>query len=115
MATSCQLDDKNQETTYTFRFCNNDKVIQLTEEQLNCIPYLSLLVAHNNDFESVQNEDGQYILNSRIRYNWFMPILHAATTPSKPKKACDGNGESSKIFFFLFLLVLSITQPIEVC
>jgi hypothetical protein len=80
MAASCDIDDTNEETKYTFRFGNTNKVIHLTEEQLNCIPYLSLLVTHNNDFSSIQNEDGEYVLDSRIRYNWFMPIFQSAMT-----------------------------------
>jgi hypothetical protein len=80
MAASCEIDDTNKETTYIFRFGTTDKVIHLTEEQLDFIPYLSLLVIHKNDFSSIENENGEYVLSSRIRYNWFIPILKSITT-----------------------------------
>jgi hypothetical protein len=80
MAASDEIENTNEETIYTFRFGTTKRVIHLTEDQLNCIPYLSLLVTHNNDFSSIQNEDGEYVLDSRIRYNWFIPILKSATT-----------------------------------
>jgi hypothetical protein len=80
MAASGEIDNTNEETIYTFRFGTTKKVIHLTGKQVNCIPYLSLLVTHNNDFSSIENEDGEYVLDSQIRYNWFTPIFQSATT-----------------------------------
>ncbi|CAF3477115.1 unnamed protein product, partial [Rotaria sp. Silwood2] len=73
-------DNVNNEVMYPFRFGTSNKSIRLTQQQLDRIPYLSALIAHRDDFLSVQNKDGEYILNSRIRYNWFMAILSSITT-----------------------------------
>lgn len=79
MATACEIDDTNEETTYAFRFGTTNKVIHLNEQQVNGIPYLSAIITHKNDFSSIENENGEYVLNSRIRYNWFMPIFQSIT------------------------------------
>mgnify|MGYP001043173210 FL=1 len=65
---------------YTFRFGSTNKTIQLNEEQLIHIPYLSLLITHKNDFQCGLNDDGEYVLHSRIRYNWFNAIFQATLT-----------------------------------
>jgi hypothetical protein len=64
----------------TLRFGTSDKFIHLTQQQLDCIPYLAALVAHKDDMSSIQNENGEYVLNPPIHYNWFMPILHSITS-----------------------------------
>jgi hypothetical protein len=65
----------SKKVIYPFRFLNTNKLVRLNEKQLNCIPYLSSLVAHKDDFLSVQNENGEYILHPPIHYTWFMAIL----------------------------------------
>lgn len=80
MAVACEVDDRNKEIIYTFRFDTTDKIIHITEQQLNCIPYLSALTTHDNNFLSIQNENDEYVLDSRIRYDWFMPIFQSIIT-----------------------------------
>jgi hypothetical protein len=64
---------------YTFCFDTCDKRVHLIQEQLNLIPYLSALVAHDNDFSSTQNNNGEYVLTHPFNYSWFKAILHSIT------------------------------------
>jgi len=80
MAEAIHISDSNTIMMYTFRFGSSDKLVHLTQQQLDCIPYLAALVAHKDDMASIQNENGEYILNPPIHYNWFMPILHSITS-----------------------------------
>jgi hypothetical protein len=68
------------ETIYKFRFGTSNKLIQLIQSHLDRIPYLQALVAHKDDFSSIQNDQDEYVLSPPIHYNWFMPIFHAITT-----------------------------------
>jgi hypothetical protein len=63
--------------TYAFRFGSSDKLVHLTQQQLDLIPYLSALVAHKDDFSSIQNENDEFVLNNPIEYSWFMSILRS--------------------------------------
>ncbi|CAF4383234.1 unnamed protein product [Rotaria magnacalcarata] len=65
---------------YAFRFETSDKLVHLTQEELNRIPYLSNIVAHKDDFLSSQNENGEYVLSHPIEYNWYMAIFHSITS-----------------------------------
>jgi len=67
------------DSTYAFHFGTSDKVVHLNQKQLDLIPYLSTLVAHKDDFLSIQNENGEYVLNHPIEPTWFMAILHSIT------------------------------------
>ncbi|CAF1524015.1 unnamed protein product, partial [Rotaria sp. Silwood1] len=80
MNESSETGEAHQEMIYPFRFGTSNKLIYLTQEQLDRIPYLSALVAHKNDFSSIENENGEYVLSSRIRYTWFTAILRSITT-----------------------------------
>lgn len=76
----CEVKDKDEKDIYIFRFGNSNKIVQLTQTQLTSIPYLASLINHSTYFASIQNEEGEYVLNRRIRYNWFMPIFHCIIT-----------------------------------
>ncbi len=76
----CQISGTNKEMTYPFRFGTTDKLLHLTQHQLDRIPYLSNLITHKDDFSSIQTENGEYVLSSRIRFNWFSVILRSITT-----------------------------------
>ncbi|CAF2107866.1 unnamed protein product [Rotaria magnacalcarata] len=65
---------------YAFHFGTSDKLVHLTQEELNRIPYLSNIVAHKDDFLSPQNENGEYVLSHPIEYNWYMAIFHSITS-----------------------------------
>jgi hypothetical protein len=80
MTEEIETTDTNKESMLTLRFGTSDKFIHLTQQQLDCIPYLAALVAHKDDMSSIQNENGEYVLNPPIHYNWFMPILHSITS-----------------------------------
>lgn len=71
--------EANKKFQYSFRFGTSNKLIQLTQQQLERIPWLSCIVTHKDDFSTIQNDYGEYVLNTRIRYNWFIPILHWVT------------------------------------
>ena len=71
--------DSNTTASYAFRFGTSDKIVHLTQQQLNRIPYLFNLVAHKDNFLPVQNENNEYVLNSPIDYSSFMAILHSIT------------------------------------
>ncbi|CAF3555590.1 unnamed protein product [Rotaria socialis] len=62
---------------YAFRFGTSDKLVHLTQEELNRIPYLSNIVTHKDDLLSPQNENGEYVLSHPIEYNWYMAIFHS--------------------------------------
>ena len=74
------MNDGNKEEMYVFRFGTSKKTVQLTQQQLDDIPYLGNLINHRHFFAFVPNENGEYVLNARIRYNWFMPIFQYITT-----------------------------------
>ncbi|CAF4974932.1 unnamed protein product [Rotaria sp. Silwood1] len=65
---------------YKFRFDNSDEHVYLTQQQIDRIPYLSALVANKNDFSSIPNQNGEYILKPPINYTSFMVILHSVTS-----------------------------------
>ena len=67
------------EEQYSFRFIPSNEVIHLTQEQIDLIPYLSVLVAHEEYFLSSRNEKGEYLLNCPIEYHSFLTILHSIT------------------------------------
>jgi hypothetical protein len=71
--------ESSNEVTYVFRFGTSDKSVQLTQQQLDLIPYLSTLVANKDNFLSPQNENGEYVLNDPIKYTWFMAIFRSIT------------------------------------
>ncbi len=72
--------DLSPRVIYTFRFGWSDKIVELTREQVDNIPYLTGLIAHKDDFLWIENEDGEYVLNDPIKCNWFMAILHWINT-----------------------------------
>jgi hypothetical protein len=62
------IDPNLKVNKYTFRFPLSNQVVHLTQHQLNLIPYLSTLLSHKNDFLSIENENGECILNDPIKY-----------------------------------------------
>ncbi|CAF1258309.1 unnamed protein product [Rotaria sp. Silwood1] len=80
MVEGVEIIDTDKTVLYAFRFGTSNKLVHLTQQQLNRIPYLFNLVAHKDDFLLVQNENGEYVLRHPIEYNWFMPILCSITS-----------------------------------
>ncbi|CAF1401056.1 unnamed protein product [Rotaria sordida] len=72
--------NSNKIILYAFRFGTSDKLVHLTQQQLDRIPYLCALVAHKDDFLLNQNEYGEYVLHHLIEYTWFMPIFRSITS-----------------------------------
>ena len=80
MAEASHVNASNTTIMYAFRFGTSDKLVHLTQQQLDLIPYLSTFVAHKDDFLSIQNENGEYVLNHPIEYTWFISILRSVTS-----------------------------------
>ena len=76
-----------KEMTFTFRFGSSDKLVHLTQQQLDLIPYLSALVTHKDDFSPVQNQSGEYVSEMIIRAGRFFSCL---VLP------CPGNGRAGR-------------------
>ncbi|CAF1198901.1 unnamed protein product, partial [Rotaria sordida] len=72
--------NSNKIILYAFRFGTSDKLVHLTQQQLDRIPYLCALVAHKDDFLLNQNEYDEYVLHHPIEYTWFMPIFRSITS-----------------------------------
>ncbi|CAF1317428.1 unnamed protein product [Rotaria sordida] len=72
--------NSNKTILYAFRFGTSDKLVHLTQQQLDRIPYLCALVAHKDDFLLNQNEYGEYVLHHPIEYTSFMPIFRSITS-----------------------------------
>jgi hypothetical protein len=75
-----EIAQTNEEAFYTLRFGNSNKVVQLTQEQLDHFPYLVAFVTHADDFSSAKNANGEYVVSCRIRYTWFMAIFLSIMT-----------------------------------
>jgi hypothetical protein len=74
------MSEANNEVIYTFHFSASNQRLQLTQKQIDRIPYLSALVTHKDDFLSTQNSNGEYLLNPPIHYVWLMAILYSITS-----------------------------------
>ncbi|CAF0761309.1 unnamed protein product [Adineta steineri] len=68
---------KMNETIYRFRFGITEKTIQITQQQLNHFPYLFAFVNHRDDFSVNKNDNGEYILDNPICYDWFKSIFQS--------------------------------------
>ncbi|CAF3890714.1 unnamed protein product, partial [Rotaria sp. Silwood1] len=69
MIETCDTTDSDTIVMVVTRFGTSDKLVHLTQQQqLDLIPYLSVLVAHKNDFSSIENENGEYVLSHSIEY-----------------------------------------------
>lgn len=77
MAESKHMIDSDKPIVYKFRFGMSDKMIHLSRQELLRIPYISALVAHKDDFISIQNENDEFVLNHPFEYAWFKSILLA--------------------------------------
>jgi hypothetical protein len=77
MAEIFEANNTNKQVMYAFRFMPSNKCIRLNQKQLDCIPYLTALVEHKDDFLSSRNENGEFVLNPPIDYTWFLAILHS--------------------------------------
>ena len=97
MAEVFHRNDSNSPVTYAFRFASSDQLIYLTQQQIDLIPYLSVLIAHQNDFLSSQNETGEYVLNEPIGYSSFMSILRSISSQN-PYKLLDELPEGENVF-----------------
>ncbi|CAF1184764.1 unnamed protein product [Adineta steineri] len=62
---------------FKFGFDNCDKIVELSEEEIHRIPYLSSLISHKDDFLSIKNDKNEYILHHPICYNLLIPILNS--------------------------------------
>jgi hypothetical protein len=97
MAEISHIDDSNPVVTYACRFSSSDQLVHFTQQQIDSIPYLSVLIAHKNDFLSIQNENGEYILNEPIEYSSFMSILRSIPSQN-PYKLLDELPEDMSVF-----------------
>ncbi|CAF5041557.1 unnamed protein product, partial [Rotaria sp. Silwood1] len=80
MAEVFDINNFDKAVLHAFRFGTSDKLVHLTQQELNRIPYLFNLVAHKDDFSSAQNKNGEYVLNHPIEYTWFMAIFRSITS-----------------------------------
>ena len=79
METFNVIETNARENQYAFRFVSSNQLVYLTQQQIDLIPYLSVLLAHKDDFLSIENENGEYLLNDPIEYHSFLAILHSIT------------------------------------
>ncbi|CAF2115391.1 unnamed protein product [Rotaria magnacalcarata] len=115
MAEAFDIIDHNTTVSYTFRFGTSDKLIHLTQEQLDRFPYLTVLVAHKDDFLSILNENGEYVLSSPIRYTWFMAILHSLTSQNPCtlfNELPEGDNVLDTLQLFDYLCITSFPLPL---
>ncbi|CAF1394560.1 unnamed protein product [Rotaria sordida] len=63
-------------TTKTFRF-NSGQLLTLNECQIEKIPYLTALVSAGPYFDSIEINEGYYLLDSRINYEDFQFVLES--------------------------------------
>ena len=70
------MDTEDKRRIYRFRFGSTKKTVDLNEEEVQLIPYLSRLVTYDDILQSCQNENGEYVLNSSIRLNYFQAIFN---------------------------------------
>lgn len=80
MTEDFDVNESSEEISYAFRFNDSDEVLYLTQAQVNQIPYLCRLVEHKDDFASMQNENGEFVLNDTFEYLSFEPIVNVATS-----------------------------------
>jgi hypothetical protein len=71
---SCET---KKEMIYKFVFRTTNERLCLTQEQLNHIPYLSTLLQRQDDFLSIRNKNGEYMLSPPLYSKWFMPIFRS--------------------------------------
>ena len=83
--------------TYAFRFSTSDQLLHLTQQQIDLIPYLSVLMAHKNDFASIENENGEYVLHEPMKYYSFVAILRSISS-GNPYKLLDELPEDENVF-----------------
>ena len=70
------MDTEDNKLIYRFRFGSTKKTVDLNEEEVQLIPYISRLVTYDDILQSCQNENGEYVLNSPIRFNYFQAIFN---------------------------------------
>ncbi len=108
--TNLKMVEANKEITHAFRFDTSDKCLRLTQQQLDCIPYLSALVTHKDDFSSTENEDNEFVVDPSINYNWFMVIFDSIIANQYEKQYLSMDevnltrDYSTTYLFFLFIL-----------
>jgi hypothetical protein len=118
MAEIFHIDDSNPVVTYAFRFSSSDQLVHFTQQQIDSIPYLSVLIAHKNDFLSIENENGEYVLNEPIEYSSFMSIIRSIPSQN-PYKLFDELPEEENVFdtlqLFDYLGLSSFPLPLVRC
>ncbi|CAF3719792.1 unnamed protein product [Rotaria socialis] len=115
MAEIFNIIDHNTTVSYTFRFGTSDKLIHLTQQQLDRFPYLAVLIAHKDDFLSIQNESGEFVLSSPIHYTWFMAILHSLTSQNPYtlfNELSEGDNVLDTLQLFDYLGITSFPLPL---
>jgi len=75
-----EINNESEKVMYTFRFTASNQQLQLNQNQLDSIPYLSAIVTHKDDFLSTRNSNSEYLLNPPIHYNWLIAILHSVVS-----------------------------------
>jgi hypothetical protein len=100
---------------YAFHFGTSDKLVHLNQQQLDRIPYLSILVARKDDFKSMQNKTGEYVLNYPIEYTSFIPILRSII-PKQPYTLINEISEDDNVLdtlqLFDYLCISSFRLPL---
>jgi hypothetical protein len=97
-----EVSDKDEQTVkmrvrWVFRFTPSDELVHLTERQLGLIPYLSTLVENKDNFSSIENANGEYVLNPPLEYLCFVAILRSITSQN-PYKLFDELPSDENIF-----------------
>ncbi|CAF1094244.1 unnamed protein product [Adineta steineri] len=97
---------------FKFGFDNCDKIVELSEEEIHRIPYLSSLISHKDDFLSIKNDKNEYILHHPICYNLLIPILNSINN-EKPYSLLNDLSVNENIFDVLQLFdYVCLNQPI---
>lgn len=110
MSEICDPINSNLSVQYALRFSSSDEVLHLNQEQIDLIPYLSALISHKDDFLSIENEKGEYILNPPIEYHSLTSILRSIAS-NNPYKLFDELPEDENVFHTLQLFDYLALQP----
>ena len=102
METLNAIESNANENEYVFRFLPANQVIHLTRQQVDLIPYLSALIVHKNDFVSIENENGEYVLNPPLEYHSLRHILRSISS-NNPYELFDQLPEDENVFIILQL------------
>ena len=89
--------DSNSLVTYGFRFSSSGQLVHLSQREIDLIPYLSVLVRHQNGFMSIENANGEYVLNEPMQYSPLVSILRSIGSQN-PYRLLDELPEDENVF-----------------